>query len=72
MRIDGEIDLINPSVSGCRATSLCVNRAAAQPLLGFDWEPEARGAILLGRGGGLAEGGEAGAWLGLLLSSTET
>lgn len=35
MRIDGEIDLINPSVSSCRATGLCVNRVAAGPLLGF-------------------------------------
>lgn len=35
MRIDGEIDLINPSVSSCRAAGLCVNREAAGPLPGF-------------------------------------
>lgn len=39
MRIDGEIDLINPSVSSCQATGLRVNRAAAGPLLGFAGGP---------------------------------
>lgn len=39
MRIDGEIDLINPGVSSCWATRLRVNRAAAGPLPGFAGSP---------------------------------
>lgn len=59
MRIDGEIDLINLSVSSCWATGLCVNRAATLALQGFAAESEASRAIVLVSIGGCIKKGRA-------------